>query len=369
MKLNERLIGIDLFRGIAIFSVVLLHSDQGVANPPWVWNRITEFSGFAVPFFLATSFYFSVMKIKMSPDKFDLKKRIMRLLPPYLIWTGVYILYKVFKYTIDSNIEQLKNIFHDPIALIFFGSSSIQMYFLPLLITGTFTLILVKFLIKTNLRLRALIILQILSLIIYEVILRSGNSVQNYYAFQPLLNSISPNLADDQIIRIFAVFLAWTFLCLPYLLTAMIVNHLLASEAFFKSQFLNSKKFFLILMTVFVIVNLVSTKDTDWGTSSLGSTYAVARGFISLLVAIFLSARLHSKDLIKNLSFCSFGIYLSHMIFVEFLMILDNRLYSEASLRNTTMGLMLFASCSFFLSWTATYFLTQNKQLSKLLFG
>ncbi|MEL7038721.1 MAG: acyltransferase [Cyanobacteria bacterium J06592_8] len=367
MKSKGRLLGIDLFRGIAMYAVVILHSDQGIDVSSAVWNKIIDFCGLAVPFFLAASFYFSVMKIQISPDKFSLRKRIMRLLPPYLIWSAIYIVYKCVKYVVDSDLEQLKNVFKDPISLIFFGSSSIQMYFLPLLMTGTFTLLLANYLIKTNVKLKVLIGLQVLSFIIYEVILQSGNSVQNYFAFQPLLNSILPSLAQSPIVRIFSVFLAWIFLCLPYLFTAMIINHLFVNNKLL-SEKISSRSVTIFLTILFIAINLWSVNN-EWGTASLGSIYEVSRGFVSLVVAISLSVHLNSSRLLESVSFCSFGIYLSHMIFVEFFMIIENRLLSEVSLRGTTMGLLGFATVSFLLSWTVTSLLARNKQLARLLFG
>ena len=84
---KTRLTGVDLFRGIAVLAVIILHSDEGISTSPQGWETILEFSGFAVPFFLAASFYLAFTKIYVNKGNFVLKERLVRLLTPYLFWT------------------------------------------------------------------------------------------------------------------------------------------------------------------------------------------------------------------------------------------------------------------------------------------
>jgi peptidoglycan/LPS O-acetylase OafA/YrhL len=55
MKKNSRLIGIDLFRGIAAYAVVVQHS--AIAPVSTLASHFHGICGFVVPFFLATSSY------------------------------------------------------------------------------------------------------------------------------------------------------------------------------------------------------------------------------------------------------------------------------------------------------------------------
>ena len=63
MKKNSRLIGIDLFRGIAAYAVVVQHS--AIAPVSTLASHFQGICGFAVPFFLATSFLFIAVPERM----------------------------------------------------------------------------------------------------------------------------------------------------------------------------------------------------------------------------------------------------------------------------------------------------------------
>ena len=51
----------------------------------------------------------------------------------------------------------------------------------------------------------------------------------------------------------------------------------------------------------------------------------IARGYSTLILAILMSSYLKNNPLITNLSACSFGIYLSHLLVVEAFQIIANR--------------------------------------------
>ncbi|MEO0769602.1 MAG: hypothetical protein AAFY72_09240, partial [Cyanobacteria bacterium J06649_4] len=50
---KQRLVGLDLFRIIAMVAVILLHVDEGksIEQLPTMWPTFTNFASFAVPFF------------------------------------------------------------------------------------------------------------------------------------------------------------------------------------------------------------------------------------------------------------------------------------------------------------------------------
>ena len=138
MEKKLRLTGIDLLRGIATYAVVILHSDEGIVVEPPGWAAVVQFSGFAVPFFLATSFYLATDRLYVSDRPSNLKLRLTRLLIPYGFWSIIYILQKIVKYALKNDFDKLLELFQDPIALIFFGGAAFHLYFLPLLLAGTF---------------------------------------------------------------------------------------------------------------------------------------------------------------------------------------------------------------------------------------
>ncbi len=70
---KKRLLGIDLFRGIAAYGVVLIH---GLGEIPRNENALlisNFFVAFCVPFFLATSFYFSIKLVHLGVNKPTIK--------------------------------------------------------------------------------------------------------------------------------------------------------------------------------------------------------------------------------------------------------------------------------------------------------
>ncbi|NEP20384.1 MAG: acyltransferase, partial [Leptolyngbya sp. SIO4C1] len=91
---HKRLIGVDLFRGLSIFCVVLMHSDEGMKSTTSFWLEIIDFVAFAVPFFIATSFYLSVDKLKSNLKPYPLQDRLKRLFTPYIFWSIFYLFYK-----------------------------------------------------------------------------------------------------------------------------------------------------------------------------------------------------------------------------------------------------------------------------------
>ena len=94
MKKNSRLIGIDLFRGIAAYAVVVQHS--AIAPVSTLASHFQDICGFAVPFFLATSFLFIARKNLESVDLFNfLGERTRRILIPYAAWTALYLALKL----------------------------------------------------------------------------------------------------------------------------------------------------------------------------------------------------------------------------------------------------------------------------------
>lgn len=354
MLKQQRLTGVDLFRGIAVYAVIILHSDEGIPVLPAGWNQIVQFSYFAVPFFLATSFYLAIAKLYAS-GKFQLNLRLQRLVIPYVFWTIFYLAYKTAKYLVDNRPERLSVVFRDPFALIFCGGAAFHLYFLPLLITGTVLIKFVELWHKKKIKLNILISLLALSLIGYEILIVSGNdfNIKAGIAFESLL----PNNNLNPLLRLILVVLAWSIRCLPYILLALFLNHSRVSQ--YLPRF-NSKTA-LALLFIFLTLNSFGHYFLPQGIEE------VIVGYAALLGAIYLSSViLPASPVIFNLGLCSFGIYLIHLLVVESFQIIGKRVYPILLTEPSLFSLLIVTTLTFLISWMLISISLKIKWISRL---
>ncbi len=251
MTEKKRLLGIDLCRGIASYAVILVHSGDetwGITTTQTAIQFRSLFY-FAVPFFLATSFYFMAGKSKINTGHKFWKSRIERILIPYIIWSTLYVTLKLIIFPLTNQTEQIKTILQDPLAIIFFGGASYHLYFLPLLFIGSFLLFLAKYLKEKQIKLIFLILLSLLSILTYQFLLWSDNSflLGSNIAFARLLNLLQSDGMGYSFARIMLVVVAWILRCLPYLLIAITIKNLS------KKYVLNStmSQYFFLVFPVF----------------------------------------------------------------------------------------------------------------------
>ena len=362
MEKKPRLTGIDLFRGLAVFAVTIVHSDEGVTNAPKIWYAITDFSGsFAVPFFLATSFYFAINKLSAYRGNYPLLPRLKRLLIPYLFWSLAYLAYKIIKYLLAHEFDSFNNLFNDPISLIFLGGAAFHLYFLPLLACGTILLKFLEKLVKKPVNYQIIILLCVMSFFTYGFIIASQNSFQlgTNIAFESLINLIFNHENTNQFLRLVLVVLAWVIRCLPYIFVAIILNH----NFFRLTKAKVAKKYLLFWILIFCIFNYFGEDLVP------KSVYEVSMGYLALILAFLCSNYLPHNSIIKNLGMCSFGIYLLHLLVIEIFYIIDKRLFSELIIQTSTLSLLLVSLLSFLISWIATSVLIKRKLISRLMFG
>ena len=361
MSSKNRLTGIDLLRGLAIYAVVVLHSDEPLTVFPHGWATILEFSKFAVPFFLATSFYLSFLKFYSSQKPFRLQTRAMRLLIPYGIWSSIYLCYKGLKYLANGEAGKITTLLQDPIGLIFCGGAAFHLYFLPLLMIGTILIKFVYLLPRRNINFYLLVGLFIVTLAGYQGLLATGNEFNNAQgaAFLTVLNNLSPTLRTNSLVRLPMVALAWAIRCLPYILFAMICTHPKVQNRPLVFQWWQLP----LVGILFIAVNLVGIHILP------AAVYELGRGYLGLMVALVVSNVLYDKDWIHELGFASFGIYLSHLLLIESFYIVINRVY-PAFLSNTSSLTLLICSGLILLGcWWLTNLVKQREKVALFLFG
>ena len=358
---KPRMLGIDLFRGLAIYAVVILHADEGVKVMPPTWSWITDFALFAVPFFLATAFYLAIKKLYLYKSSYPLGLRLIRLLIPYGCWSLFYLLYKAAKYTVAGELTRTVELFRDPLSLIFLGGAAFHLYFIPLLIAGTFLIKFSEFLIRYKVGLKHLGLITLISLLLYEVILVVGNHLQGHVPvnLQPLQSIVYSLSNSNPLLQWFQVELSWLIRCFPYVMLAMLLAHPSTQKTL--SRLIS--KYSLLWLLVFFICNA-------FGTFILPeSLYELARGYTALLAAISISSYLKANNFIANLGICSFGIYLVHLFFVEIFQSIAVRIDANYINQINTIQLVAISSSIFAISWITTILLMKHKNLSRFLFG
>ncbi|OLP20475.1 hypothetical protein BST81_00240 [Leptolyngbya sp. 'hensonii'] len=357
---SSRLAGLDLLRGAAVLAVALLHSGNGKPAPGGA-GFLEHFAGFAVPFFLATSFYLAVSKLYTSKTPYSLPTRLSRLLIPYGVWTAIYVLFACVKYGVSGKRGEWGEIFQDPVSILFFGSPAYHLYFIPLLLMGTVLLKGAERLIQWQLRVIPLLGLLVLSTIAYEVILVTGNGFElgPNLAMQPIFAGLGLSPQQYPLLRIASVALVWALRCLPYIALVLLWKHPSVQKRFPQ---VGSQP--LVAGLAFLIINGLGDRILP------AAIYEVAQGYSALVFALALSTVLEEKPWIRNLGLCSFGIYLMHLIWVETLKTLLGRVFPGLLTEVTILTLLTFAVPACLISWLLTVILMRRKGiLPKVLFG
>lgn len=365
MEEKQRLIGVDLFRGIAVYAVIVIHTEHQASIPGSWAAKLVQFSLFAVPFFLATSFYLAINSLHTKKAKFSLKVRLTRILIPYGVWSIIYLSKTAAEYIFKSIIlnQPLEgvSIFRDPINIIFFGGAAYHLYFLAILFSGTIFIKFAEYLISKQNKVQVLFLLFGISISIYNLILVSGNSFQlaTGTAFQGVLNITLIDGNKNPLVRVILVEISWIIRCIPYIFMAMILNH-----SVIKKYFINFNTNATIFFCIFFVFN-------SFGSSFFPeAVYEIGRGYFALLFAISLSFKLKENPVINNISLCSFGIYLIHLLVVHIFQSITKKLFpGSETMAVTLIPLVISSCCSFIVSWMITSLLVKKKSISKLMFG
>jgi len=362
-NLRTRLLGIDLCRGVAAYAVVLVHSGDEAWGVP-ISEAAIQFRlmfYFAVPFFLATAFYFLTRKPTIDLSLKFWRSRVQRIVVPYVIWSVIYLIVRSLFFIIAHKSERLSELFQDPIALIFFGGASFQLYFLPLLLAGTSLLLVVKHLIDRKTSLLGLAVLILISIAINGMIDATGNSFQlgEGIAFSSLLQLV-PKGATYAIFRVILVELAWVIRCLPYAFGALILHHLLNRLEVFQRC---SRSLAILFMGLFFIT---ATIGKLWLPHSLQE---VLVAYFLLAAGILGSNSLKNHKFVASLGACSFGIYLIHPIPMSLVKGLIGKVFPALSQQVSIASMLTFSVSSFLLSWLIVSLLSKNKMIGKYMLG
>ena len=358
MNKQTRLVGIDLCRAIAAFAVIFVHSGDESWGLP-ISDRAIQFRYlfyFAVPFFLAASFYFGI-KMPLVLDRTFWQKKFQRIVVPYFLWSIFYVVSKTAVFLATNDTDRVRELLSDPIAIIFFGAASYHLYFIPLLLAGTTLLYLANFL-YIRCSCSILLVFAIFSLIIYQllIVFNCNFDLGSYTAFSSLLQSVSPDNILYEPIRILLVDLSWIIRCLPYFSIALILKKVLEQS---EPKWLYYKETVTAIFLVFVLLNLIGSRYLPTAICELSIAYSL------LLFGITISQHIPDSDLITNLGLCSFGVYLIHPFIKSAVEVVLVKFLPEISSAVSILSMLVYSIFSFLISWLLVSLLQKNKTVSQ----
>ena len=359
MSKSVKLTGIELCRGLAAFAVILVHSGDKSWGIP-ISNSAIEFRKlfyFAVPFFIATYFYFATKRLSQDLNFGFWRRKFKRIVIPYLLWSGLFMSLKSAIAFASGNAEQLAKLWSDPIAVIFFGKASYHLYFLPLLIAGTLLLYSTEYLLKLKNSLLLLVLGLITSIIFNHWLSVSENAFDlgERSAFPSILNMFAFNGFLYSVIRIFLVNLSWIIICIPYFITALIFNHLFK---IYRYRWLYYSLTSLLLFCGFIVADTIRSETT------LALLFQVIIAYLLLLFGLSISPKIEGNLLISRLGACSFGIYLIHPFIKSIVNVALPRLAPQIAQNVSIASMLSYCLPTFLISWLVVYWLKQHKLLS-----
>lgn len=354
---QERLAGVDAFRGLAAFGVVVIHAGLVVGGSLTMAAQAWQdfFNGFAVPFFLAAAFFFAAITARTAgtgetTPSFGrwLARRAERLLVPYAGWALIYSAARTAKALLRHQ-PTAWSPWTDPVGLFLSGGGAVALYFLPLLFVGLVTGRLLEGALR-RLSSWAAWVLAGGAVLLAGALSGSGNAFDlgTTRAFGPALAG-HPVLADFFLVRVALVVVADAVRCLPYVVLATLAaRHLPILAARWPAAALRLAGTVTFVLTVMA----PALAGEQWPPLP-----EVAPGFGTLLFAWSLSVttattpspspRSAATALTARLGAFSFGIFLLHQLVLEAMQLGFGAWVPRPAGVGTLLGLSLaaFAAC------------------------
>jgi fucose 4-O-acetylase-like acetyltransferase len=359
MEDRSRQWGIDLARVISTYGVVFVHSG-GYAPSDNLANQTQALFEFAVPFFLAASFYLLSSSKKESNFRKLMLSRTKRLIIPYLAWSIIYIIARVIKAFINHKFGDVETLFSDPFSILFCGSAAAQLYFLPLLFTGNLIAAAIDKLDKFEMNFKTSLLLFVLSLAVYDVILQSTSGfsmdfIRLYNVFYSL------QISNFQPIFKFVLIQSWfIIICLPYIFCARSLRAWTRQSTVETQEPKSSYSSFFLLFFSFLIALI-------FGRMLIPSFFNEPIFGCLLLIACIkfpFSLSIFSKKILLDLSKASFGIYLIHHLILNFSELVLSKVYPQFMSKISISSLIFISVPGFLISWSIVRIFTNRTKKS-----
>jgi surface polysaccharide O-acyltransferase-like enzyme len=334
MARAERLNGVDLLRGLAAYGVVVIHT-LGAVPRSTSGNRLVGMClGFVVPYFLAVSLYLTVGRLLVKGSQGFARDRIKRLIVPYLFWSVVFVAVRCVLYATSGRHEDLRQLLTSPLPLIFLGTASADLYFIPLLLVGEIIAVLLVAGFGERLRRPA-----------FAWALAVLGLVASYFGiFRNALFLKDPSVSDA--IRVpltLAADALWTF---PFVSVAIL----------FQVPGVRRRIAGLSLPVACVLAVFAFGLDLMGSSGAIESVvpyplWELVVAFSLLAFAIAVSPTIPSSRWLSSLAACTFGIYLMHPLVIEVVERIVIRLRVWHASEADAVPIALVAAVTFALSW------------------
>lgn len=361
---NQKLLSIELCRGLAAYSVILVHSGDEhwglTIDPSAIAFRLHFY--FGVPFFLALAFYFLTAKPDIVYSAKFWRSRFDRIVIPYAIWSIIFLILRIIIFAASDRTDRLQELLQDPLSIVFFGGASYHLYFLALLLTGTSLVLFVPLLQKLKASNLGLLLLSVLSIALYNWLETSGNSFQlgPDVAFKSLLSTWQIDLQSHPLPRLLFVEIAWMIKCLPYLFISLLLHQIIPSPN-------RSRRMMTIGSIVgFVAINIIGRLLLP------GALQEIILAYTLLLAGISLSSYFRNtatNKLVANIGSCSFGIYLIHPFVMNIVKSMVGKVSPELTNSISIPSMFALSIPCFLISWLVVAGITKTKLAPKQLLG
>jgi surface polysaccharide O-acyltransferase-like enzyme len=319
---KKRNYSIDITRIIATFGVIAIHVSSDTEAAAMIGNF---FSPLCVPFFYTASLTFFISGLNAVSIKQVLSRIWLRLAVPFLIWTLIYATLLTTKSILTHT--------HNSIVfwrVFLFGESSVQLYFVP-----------------------QLIILQSLSFAIFLL-------------FSPTKKKVIISLL---IITSAAIYLTFGYNNQAFGITNPISIILYVASAFSLAK-LSIKKNNSFIYTLFGLLLVIAAVLLP--TINIDPDYImfsrIPIGGIGLVLIAFSVKQTKLSDLLIMLTTATFGIYLSHILFLEGFEFILAKVWKGKFTYDLPVKIFV-VSLIFMLSTTCTLILKKTRTTKQLLLG
>ncbi len=336
-KQKEKILYLEMIRIVAIFSVILLHCNSQFftnsnifgTNIWWFTNVINAVSRFGVPLFFMISGYLLLTSTTADNLSLFYNKRLLKILPPFLVWSFIYYCDNCITYHIPFRIQHL---------FLNFGTQNIVYHFWYLY---------------------TILFFYLLTPFIKKIINQCNKKELYFFLFLILLpTTISPFF--NRLMQRWCFFFPmvidgyWGYFLLGYLLGTFSITK--------KQQYL---LYFIALLCIFAAI--LGTHRTS-SSSQIDIFYTGGYQYHAFIIsaAIFVCFKqiniknkllIHSITTLGNLSF---GLYLCHVLIIEKLSIL-------LPLSEIHTQIICYSLITFVVGYIIIYLISKIKILNKIL--